>query len=116
MTPEARAGIGNGIWLCASHGRLVDTDDVTYTAEVLHRFKAWHEARCKQALGFIVGAGRPGGHLVALGPEIVCIGDIDRVEGARWRIGIDISSSASSRCWSGFPAAWRQRQPMTATF
>jgi hypothetical protein len=89
MTPEARAGIGNGIWLCASHGRLVDTDDVTYTAEVLHRFKAGHEARCKQALGFIVGAGRSGGHLVALGPEIVCIGDIDRVEGARWRIGID---------------------------
>jgi hypothetical protein len=67
----------------------VDTDDVTYTADALHRFKAEHEARCKQALGFDVRAGRPGSNLVALGPETVCIGDIDRVEGARWRIGID---------------------------
>lgn len=89
MTIEARAGIGNGIWLCANHGRLVDTDDVTYTAEALHRFKVEHEVRCKQALGLNVRAGRPGGHLVALGPEIVCIGDVERVEGVRWRIGID---------------------------
>jgi len=33
MTFEARAGIGNGIWLCANHGRLVDMVDVTYTAD-----------------------------------------------------------------------------------
>lgn len=89
MTPEVRAGIGNGIWLCANHGRFVDTDAVTYTVEVLHRYKAEHEASCKQAVGFNDSAGRPGGHLVALGPEIICVGDVDRVEGARWRIGID---------------------------
>lgn len=85
MTSEQRAGIDNGIWLCAAHGRLVDTDDITYTVEVLRRYKADHEARCKRAIGFKPAAG----HLVAFGPEIVCIGDIDRVDGDRWCIGID---------------------------
>lgn len=89
MTSEQRAGIDNGIWLCAVHGRLVDTDDATYTVDVLHHYKADHEARCKQALQFKPAASHAACHLVAFGPDIVCIGDIDRVDGDCWSIGID---------------------------
>jgi hypothetical protein len=34
MTPEQRAHIDNAIWLCVHHSRLIDRDEVTYTAEV----------------------------------------------------------------------------------
>lgn len=28
LTPEARADIGNGIWLCQNHARLIDNDEL----------------------------------------------------------------------------------------
>ena len=44
MTAEERSEIGNAVWLCSKHARLIDRDDVTYTVEVLHlvsRIPAW---------------------------------------------------------------------------
>lgn len=88
MTPDQRAGIGNGIWLCANHGRLVDTDVVTYTVEVLKQYKANHEVRCKHALAGAAG-GQEVKHLIALGPEIVAVGDLSGAVGDRWQIEIE---------------------------
>jgi len=89
MTPEERASIRNGIWLCADHGRLVDTDAVTYTVRVLKEFKDSHERRCKLALGLEPSATPISPHLLAIGPYIVCVGDLQGVEGLRWRIRIE---------------------------
>jgi hypothetical protein len=89
MTPEDRSGVGNGIWLCANHGRLVDTDDVTYTVGALREFKVHHERRCQLALGSQPTTSAESAHLLAIGPGIVCVGDIDQVQGMRWRLRID---------------------------
>ena len=89
MIPEARAGVGNGIWLCANHGRLVDTDDVTYTVGALHEYKLRHERRCQVALRDQPAEPPQSPHLMAIGPEIVCVGDVEQVQGSRWRLRVD---------------------------
>ena len=89
MTPEERADINNGIWLCADHGRLVDTDAVTYTVRVLQEFKDDHERRCKLALSLEPSAASISRHLLAIGPDIVCVGDLEGAQGLRWRIRIE---------------------------
>lgn len=39
MTTEERKSFDNGIWLCQSCSKLIDTDTARYTKEVLHRWK-----------------------------------------------------------------------------
>ncbi len=39
MTPEERKAFDNGIWLCQSCSKLIDTDTIRYTKEVLLRWK-----------------------------------------------------------------------------
>ena len=39
MTSEERKGIENCIWLCRTHARLIDTDTITYTVELLKQWK-----------------------------------------------------------------------------
>jgi hypothetical protein len=39
QTPEERKSIENGIWLCQTHGKLIDSDDKRYTVEVLKQWK-----------------------------------------------------------------------------
>lgn len=90
MTPAERAGIANGIWLCANHGRLIDTDLVRHTVAFLRKAKQAHERRCGQALsGPAAVAPASTLHLVAIGPDIVGVGDIDQVQGDLWRVRID---------------------------
>jgi hypothetical protein len=85
MTPEERAGIGNAIWLCADHADLIDRDEVTYSIETLRAMKRDHEALCAQAIrsgkGHDLGAG-----LLAIGPDIVCTGDIQNISEASWTL------------------------------
>ena len=40
MSTEERKGVENCIWMCQTHAHLIDTDDITYTAEKLRRWKA----------------------------------------------------------------------------
>lgn len=39
MTDEERSSIDNGIWLCKTHARLIDTDETTYTVDLLKEWK-----------------------------------------------------------------------------
>ena len=79
MTTEQRASISNAIWLCSSHADLIDRDDVKYTVEVLHRMKLAHEESQAEAVcrgsSTDIGAG-----LLAIGPEVICMGDLVRME------------------------------------
>ena len=50
MTPEERKGIDNCIWLCQTHAKLIDTDERTYTAELLHKWKDDAERDAAKAL------------------------------------------------------------------
>src|SRR4051794_11416943 len=39
LTPLQRRSIDNGIWLCQTCAKLVDSDQARYTAGILHRWK-----------------------------------------------------------------------------
>lgn len=53
MTPDQRKSIENGIWLCQTHSKLIDTDAETYTVEKLHQWKKDAEERARIALADI---------------------------------------------------------------
>jgi hypothetical protein len=87
MTPEKRASIDNAIWLCADHATVIDRDEVTYTVEKLRTMKREHETACAQVLRTgsspDLGAG-----LLAIGPDIVCTGDISNIAAATWTLRV----------------------------
>jgi hypothetical protein len=51
LTSAERSGIGNGIWLCQNHAKLIDDDLVTWTVAKLHDIKSRHEADISRTLG-----------------------------------------------------------------
>ena len=85
MTSAERSGIENGIWLCADHATLIDRDEVTYTAERLRGMKRQHELACADD---IRRGSRPdiGADVLAIGPDVVCSGDILEVDSASWKL------------------------------
>jgi hypothetical protein len=88
MTKEERADVENGIWLCATHARLVDEDDVTYTADRLRAMKRQHE----QMMARLVAAAEPaqnGSELVALGPNVVATGRVSGASAGHWTLTLE---------------------------
>lgn len=64
LPDQARCSAANGIWLCADHGRLVDTNQGdAYPASLLQSWKSLHEARKLLELG---GQRQPFGWLESL--------------------------------------------------
>lgn len=51
MTKMQRSSIENGIWLCQTHAKLIDSDRVTYSVEVLKQYKKKHEEKMKGLIG-----------------------------------------------------------------
>jgi hypothetical protein len=87
MTPEERASIDNAIWLCADHADLIDRDEVTYSVDALRTMKREHEASC--ARGVRLGKKHDlGAGLLAIGPDIICTGDIQNVSAANWTLNL----------------------------
>ena len=43
LTNEQRQSIENGIWLCQTHGKLVDNDELRYPVELLQKWKTLSE-------------------------------------------------------------------------
>ncbi|WP_448190652.1 hypothetical protein [Azospirillum sp. sgz301742] len=43
MLPEERASEGNGIWMCQTHGKLIDDNESKHTVVALRRWKKQHE-------------------------------------------------------------------------
>jgi len=50
LTPEERASIDNGIWLCQRCAKLVDNDPTRYSVSLLRTWKVAAEARALRAL------------------------------------------------------------------
>lgn len=50
MTPEERMSIDNCIWLCQTDARLIDTDEATYTVELLQHWKSEAEDYAAKAI------------------------------------------------------------------
>ena len=84
MSREERIHITNAIWLCATHADLIDRDEVTYTADVLRAMKAEHEANWKAKQRNAVSAGEAVPDLIAIGPDIVFVGEFLGVENDVW--------------------------------
>ena len=89
MTREDRTDISNAIWLCATHADLIDRDEVTYTADVLHAMKAEHETKCGERQRNALSAIEPSPDLIAIGPDIVFVGKFLGVESEVWSFHLD---------------------------
>jgi hypothetical protein len=53
LTSKQRSSIDNGLWCCSQHAKLIDTDEVTYTIEMLKKWRVLAEKRAqlRQAYG-----------------------------------------------------------------
>lgn len=83
MTSAERKSIDNAIWLCADHARMIDRDEVTYSADELRAMKRQHEESSGRdlRLGKVQGIGAG---LLAIGPDIICTGDIPTIGETKW--------------------------------
>lgn len=93
LTKTERASIDNAIWLCATHARLIDRDEVTYTVEEIRRWKSAHERERNAAItgGWSPTSGVPEPlecNLIGLGPRVVALGVLLGTQGSRWRMQI----------------------------
>lgn len=84
MTSEERADISNAIWLCSYHADLIDGDEVTYTADDLRAMKREHEAKVTADQQNARATGKAVPDLIALGPDIVVVGDLIGIDDAEW--------------------------------
>jgi hypothetical protein len=84
MSPEERSDISNAIWLCATHADLIDDDELTYTADVLRAMKREHEANCAERQRNAIVAGDSIPDLIAIGPDVVFVGQFLGVDNAEW--------------------------------
>lgn len=51
MTDHSRAETTNGIWLCRNCHKLIDTDEIAYSAELMFRWREIHENYVAKNLG-----------------------------------------------------------------
>lgn len=88
MTSEERSGIGNAIWMCATHATLIDRDEVTYTVAVLKKMKVEHELRIASEHSGVQDNSETLS-LIALGPEVIATGELIGHSGLNWTLRID---------------------------
>jgi hypothetical protein len=86
MSPEERTDIANAIWLCGTHATMIDRDEATYTADVLRAMKSEHEANCAERQRKAAIAGESNPDLIAIGPDIVFVGELLSVDNANWSL------------------------------
>lgn len=72
LSPEARRDIANGIWLCQSHAKLIDDDELTFTDAVLQEWKDTAEKMAAlEARGYSVRRANPFAELEHKAPALV---------------------------------------------
>lgn len=86
MTTEERSSIENAIWMCAHHSVLIDRDETTYTHELLRRMKSERESSAKASVARLTAGNGTAQELIALGPELIAIGDLAGADGTQWHL------------------------------
>ena len=86
MTPAERSSISNALWLCSNHAALIDRDIATYTTGQLREMKRSHEAASAEGLRRASKEPQPTSDLVAIGPGIICTGEVIGVDSSGWSI------------------------------
>ena len=86
MSPKERSHIDNAIWLCANHAALIDRDSTIYTIECLREMKRNHEAACAENVRRASRESALSDDLVAIGPDIVCTGELRGVDASGWTL------------------------------
>ncbi len=72
MSSDQRSSITNAIWLCQTHAKLIDDDELTYTSAVLLDWKGTAEAMAGlEAKGYEVRRARPFPELEKKAPKLV---------------------------------------------
>ena len=85
MSDETRRSASNAIFLCATHATMIDRDEVSFPVERLHAMKRVHEAKCLRE--FQAGSHQDvGAGLLAIGPDVICTGDLAEVDATRWTL------------------------------
>jgi len=87
MPREQRRDIRNGIWLCATHGQEVDRDVARFTSATLIGYRVEHERAIQAEMNTGRGSFR-GTDLIALGANIVFLGELSGTAGREWTIQI----------------------------
>lgn len=64
MTPEQRADIANGVWLCQTCAKLVDNDQVRFDAALLRAWKAVAEEEALNLVGKTVSRREAGVQII----------------------------------------------------
>ena len=81
MTAEERSDIKNAIWLCQTHAKLVDDDEFSFPAPLLHQWKSTAEQiAALEARGYAVTRARPFPDLEEKAPKLIgqMRGDLQR--------------------------------------
>jgi hypothetical protein len=72
MTPEERSDIKNAIWLCQSDAKLIDDDELSFPATLLHEWKSTAEQIASlEARGYAVTRARPFPDLEVKAPKLI---------------------------------------------
>jgi hypothetical protein len=72
MTPEDRSDIKNAIWLCQTHAKLIDDDELSFPATLLHEWKTTAEQiAALEARGYAVTWAQPFADLEKKAPKLV---------------------------------------------
>jgi hypothetical protein len=97
ITPEERSSIDNGVWCCNVHAELIDTDEVTYTVDLLKSWRRLAElkAKIRQAHGEVDLVLHPELISVGIAPETLLISREDGNE----KIGQAVELSCIKDVW-----------------
>lgn len=114
MSSEERSSIENGIWLCATHGTLIDQDSEKFTATLIREMRRKHEAKVADEIGGEAERSEENSDLVALGPDVVFLGAIVKISRSEWQLRLihfvigDIGALIA--CIEGFSSRRRLNQ------
>jgi hypothetical protein len=112
MTSAERSGIDNAIWMCPNHGSLIDRDTATYTIEALQKMKRDHETeRSERLRGVASPSSSSPADLIAIGPNLICIGEIVGGDGPQWRIHVRDFVIGELATFIGFIDSFAQSDP-----
>ena len=88
MSPEERSSIDSAVWMCAIHARLIDRDDMKYTAEGVREMKRAHEAECAAKVRGKLSQSPAAYDLFAIGPDVIRAGTLREVGGSEWSLNL----------------------------